>query len=146
MQRLAEHLHISSIALSFYGARDQTRTDHLMVVATQRVDDQRVGGAGVALLQRLLRRPIGRRRTTAYVGVAKVAGRTTITTNALTTPRARHPADGHARALTVTSEGVALATPPTPPRRGVDRTYFRPLANERQHFTDPLQRLAHTHP
>lgn len=34
VQRLAEHLGIPAAALSSYGARDQTRTDHLMVVAT----------------------------------------------------------------------------------------------------------------
>ena len=34
VQRLAEHLRIPATALTSYGARDQTRTDHLMVVAT----------------------------------------------------------------------------------------------------------------
>lgn len=34
MQRLAQHLHSSPKALSSYGGRDQTRTDHLMMVAT----------------------------------------------------------------------------------------------------------------
>jgi len=56
------------------------------------------------------------------------------------------PADGRARALTVTSEGAALANSANTAAEGVDRTFFRPLANERQHFTDLLQRLAHSHP
>jgi len=60
--------------------------------------------------------------------------------------RAPHPADGRARALTVTSEGAALANAANTAAEGVDRTFFRPLANERQHFTDLLQRLAHSHP
>jgi len=60
--------------------------------------------------------------------------------------RARHPADGRARALTVTSEGAALANAANTAAEGVDRTFFRSLANERQHFTDLLQRLAHSHP
>ncbi len=60
--------------------------------------------------------------------------------------RARHPADGRARALTVTPEGAALANAANTAAEGVDRTFFRPLANERQHFTDLLQRLAHSHP
>ncbi len=60
--------------------------------------------------------------------------------------RARHPADGRARALTVTTQGAALANAANTAAEGVDRTFFRPLANERQHFTDLLQRLAHSHP
>lgn len=60
--------------------------------------------------------------------------------------RARHPADGRARALTVTSEGAALANAANTAAEGADRTFFSPLANERQHFTDLLQRLAHSHP
>ncbi len=60
--------------------------------------------------------------------------------------RAHHPADGRARALTVTSEGAALATAANTAAESVDRNFFRPLATKRQHFTDLLQRLAHSHP
>lgn len=59
--------------------------------------------------------------------------------------RARHPADGRARALTVTSEGAALANSANAAVEGVDRTFFKPLATERPYFTSLLQCLEHGH-
>ncbi len=60
--------------------------------------------------------------------------------------RAAHPADARARALTVTPEGVALANDANTAVEAADRTFFAPLANQRPHLTDLLQRLAHSHP
>ncbi len=60
--------------------------------------------------------------------------------------RAHHPADGRARAVTVTPEGATLAYVANTAVENTDRTFFAPLANQRQHFTELLQRLAHSHP
>ncbi len=60
--------------------------------------------------------------------------------------RAHHPADGRARVLTITAEGAALANAANAAAEGADRTFFKPLANQQQHFTDLLQRLAHRNP
>jgi len=60
--------------------------------------------------------------------------------------RAAHPDDGRARALTVTPQGAALANAANAAVENADRTFFAPLANQRPHFTDLLQRLAHNHP
>jgi len=60
--------------------------------------------------------------------------------------RAAHPVDARARALTVTPQGAALANAANAAVEDADRTFFASLANERPHFTDLLQRLAHSNP
>ena len=60
--------------------------------------------------------------------------------------RARHPADGRARALTVTTQGAALANAANAAVEDADRTFFASLANEQPHFIAMLQRLTPSHP
>lgn len=59
--------------------------------------------------------------------------------------RAPHPVDARARALTVTTQGAALADAANTVVEQTDRAFFAPLANQQPDFTELLQRLALSH-